>query len=330
MIICNVENGRVLYKLRRHDEAILSFSWCPASYNILHKLQKSAVVKTSVENAASLEQKQISVEVPEKENVILEQQQGSSEITDVKTESSNLENLNDVAIAKSETLHLHKAGAVSKKSNPWANLKHADDEEVNEQVTERPIPRHFDVADDCFAEADSFLESDKNERSLLQHGTEVFVAKTLPKESSVVEVESKDDDFLAACAALKKQILGKKDDDGAAKKIVFKEAQKEDELEKECALKENIDSDQIETVEVEKENPEIDEGVVLESPDKVKIDESDNSSVLCDDEVKPTIVTKEIAEESSCSHEEKELVKPCDSTKTEEKEFLLASSSKAG
>lgn len=248
---CYPESGRVLYKLRRHDEAILSFSWCPVQYNVLHKPEK-------------LDEKFQNLKITSKE---------------LKEELQNL----DVNPKKKLEEHLQNLDlnpkTPSKNADLWRNLKHADDEETSNS---RPIPQHFDIADDCFGGEDTSIDlSEKltpNRQGILKARRNKTQTTDCEKN---LEEEKSEDDFLAACAALRKQILDKKP----------------------------IDTEET------KDNCEIESTQTLET---TQVSSDDSSNTLCNaEETQPQI--------NVCSVELEHI-----STKSEKKEYLLASSSRAG
>lgn len=184
MIFClsYIENGKVLYKLRGHDEAILSFSWCPTQHNIL-------------------QQKKVSSE--------------NTEILTIKEDSAKTNILN--------------AKPTSKNANLWANLKHADDEEIEAPSESRPLPQHFDItADDCFAVETPCGDNNEKEETpkKLVAKRSITKPKTVPAEDVLKEDEV--EDFLASCAALKRQILNVNQSSGMAEPIGDETLQKID------------------------------------------------------------------------------------------------------
>lgn len=347
-----LENGRVLYRLRRHDEAILSFSWCPSQHHTLQKQEN--VVANATASAEQEANSDISVKTgpaeishktaeTEKEkaegDLILDisantgqetkSVQSSSEINLAETSAETTESLKtDKVKAESDLLDFNtpprkstnseqKTSVVkkednsetplrdsvkTKKSNPWANLIPADNKKSNES---RPIPQHFDVSSDCFAEEDNIFED--------QHKIENLInPDSGPEEKKpVLETEKKEDDFLAACVALKKQILLNK--------------QPNDDI---IALKEpNSLTQSLETVseKLAKVDLGTDE-VSNKSLEKTKVDELNQVSIVESAEDKE----KEEKELSSCDEKRKKEDEAECSTKSDTKGVLLASSSRGG
>lgn len=220
--------GKVLYRFRRHDDAITSLSWCPAAYDVL---QKRADALKAAKYAILTEEKAAKEKGNDETTV--------TPITELDLEKDKKEN---------------DSKSPSKLLNLWVNLKHADDEGVEEPTTSRPIPSHFDVVDDYFTETDFVAVEYKKEVEVsdseissdlcrpdvnVNSGANDSAAEvkdvSLPKEAKLVaepkldelyctppESPKKavavsaqnsspkrqlDDDFLKDCAALKERIL---------------------------------------------------------------------------------------------------------------------------
>lgn len=199
MFVIIVENGRVLYRLRRHDEAIVSFSWCPIHCNILQKQADTAALAT-----ASSEQEtnpaDPSAETTENSNT--EKDETENDLINLNTPPHKSENAGEKpeSVETEDEPKTHLDDSVkTKKLNPWANLKPVNEEKLN---VSRPIPQHFDVSSDCFAEGDSsFFELEPKIGQLVE------LESDSEDKKPVVEAESVQDDFLAACASLKEMIL---------------------------------------------------------------------------------------------------------------------------
>lgn len=183
----------------------------------------------------------------------------------------------------------------SKNANLWTNLKHADDEETVESSQSRPVPQHFDLEDDCFggeaAIADLSEELTPNRQRILKARRNK--AQTADCEENLEEAkpdEKTDDDFLAACAALRKQILDKKPTDTDVT---------EEELNTVIETKDNCDVESKETTKVSSDDTL---GNVDETQRKIKTCPVEQ---LNSDELATTLIKLD-------------------------KEYLLASSSKAG
>lgn len=120
-----IGSGKILYKLRGHHKQITSLQWCPAAVNIF-KLNTSVTDENQKE--AIEEQESSTPTVPEQEN--------------------------DIAIKPT----------VKEKTNPWVNLKHADDDEIVEEVQQPPEkPEVNDFLSECQALKDIILSVDNTE-----------------------------------------------------------------------------------------------------------------------------------------------------------------------
>lgn len=352
-----LENGRVLYRLRRHDEAIVSFSWCPSQHHILQHQQnvvtiatanteqeansetsvKTDSTETDIEKEKEKTEDDLIADIPsanagaaglETKSVqsttdLAERSTESSESikTDkVKTENNRIQfntsppkSVNKEqetrSIKKEDKPETHSRNSVkTRKSNPWADLKPTDNNKSN---ASRPIPQHFDVSSDCFAEADSIFEDVHKIVNLTN--LESVTEDKIP----VLETEKKEDDFLAACVALKKQIL------------LNKQPNDDSVLKEPNGLTQSVQTVSEQLAKVDLGTDEVSN----KSLEKVKINELDQVFTVESVEDKEQTIsegeTKTIKLSSSDEKSKKVDEAEC-STKSDNKGILLASSSRGG
>lgn len=329
----NLENGKVLYKLRRHDEAIVSFSWCPVQYNILQK-EENVSSKVLLEDSGISEEGIDSTKTSIPENSVSDKSKGENNSI---TSDASPENSSDEKKTKTEVIvsteddqktHSESLQVESKKTNPWALLKHVDDQKV---IESRPIPRHFDVTDDCFFEDDCFSEDCKQE--ILSLEQKIDTESKIEDQKLALQEEGKDD-FLAACAVLKEQILLNKDDNSLEEPnaILMKATEQLQTInvKKLKHEKENTKKDKIENESLEKvKKVEVNNTITIEKKGKTEIECEANNNC--------SVENKNIEDQKSSNEnttKETAISKIDDSGRSsvtsDTKELLLASSSKTG
>lgn len=142
------ETGRVLFKLRVHDKMVTALAWCPTPYNIFEKdfiisnenckypsdkeTDKMSICssvesenKTTAENTSDLINTNIGPDTDEKSTF-----KDSKNSVNTTTEVTNSENATS-SIVNNE-IQIKHSYANKNKPNPWVNLKHADDDEIEE------------------------------------------------------------------------------------------------------------------------------------------------------------------------------------------------------
>lgn len=146
-----VGDGKILYKMRGHDRAVVSLSWCPAPVNIFPVKPNNKVVEKSLEDnyeSVNAEDQQASDANKNSERKVQndpDNQEGSA----IKEGLDNIEKeivepINQpLEISNEDKADRRKQKKPKKSPNPWVGLVHADDKESKELVENTNPPNDF-------------------------------------------------------------------------------------------------------------------------------------------------------------------------------------------
>ncbi|XP_017772200.1 PREDICTED: gem-associated protein 5 [Nicrophorus vespilloides] len=174
------KEGTVKYKLRGHDRAILSLSWCPAPLNFFPKT-KPRSIKVA---ADKVEEKVDNVKVDK----------------DPVAEPKPCTSTDDLKSAEKTERTFYKP----KKNNPWVNLKHADDDEIEPEEVPEVTKESGDFLADCLAlqqkiistkdtEIEESEEAEEEKKETNKERKIIKAKKTLPQKEFDNDIKTDED-----------------------------------------------------------------------------------------------------------------------------------------
>ncbi|XP_065159215.1 gem-associated protein 5 isoform X2 [Atheta coriaria] len=144
-------HGNVLYKLRAHEREVLDFAWCPKAANVIPDLIFKKKSEASKETSGDDAQDTIDAMPANGTHIhcALDSQLQSYESQQIGAITSQDDD--HVTIPTQVPSSSQPPPPKPKKANPWANLKHADDDEMP-QEPEPAVQEVLNTTDDFLSE----------------------------------------------------------------------------------------------------------------------------------------------------------------------------------